>query len=501
MIDGRTPVIVGVGQASQRPDQPDAALEPIDLLAQAARAAHADAGGTRDLAVDTVAVAAMLSWKYPDPGALVARRLGIAPRRTLLSTVGGNSPQLLLNELADAISRGETDVALIGGAECMFTRLRARKEPRADLGWTVAHDPPCPNLLGDDRPGSSPYEMAHLAVAPTQVYPLFETALRAAAGRSVAEHQAATAELWSSFAAVAATNPHAWSRTAYSADEIATPGPDNRMVTFPYTKRMCANIQVDQAAAFLVCSYAAARAAGVADDRMVFPRAGAEAHDRYFFTNRDTLHASPAIAAATTAGLDAIGAGVDDIARFDLYSCFPSAVQIAMGALGLEGPGAGDSRPLTVTGGLAFAGGPGNSYVSHSIAAMVQACRGDPGSLGLVTALGWYVTKHAVGVYSTEPGTGFCRTDRDATQARLDGLAGRDVAGLHTGAATVEATSVGFERDGTPAHAILSLLTDDGRRALANCRDADVLRDMTETPWEGRRVELRADDDSNILVT
>lgn len=500
MLERRTPVIVGVGQASQRPDEFDAALEPVDLLSRAARTALANAGARHDLAVDTIAVAAMLSWKYPDPGALLARRLGLSPRRTQLSTVGGNSPQLMLNQLADGIARGETDVALVGGVECLYTRLAARKEPGTYLNWTIAEDPPCPDVVGDARPGSSPYEMAHLAVAPTQVYPLFETALRAAAGRNVGQHQAATAELWSGFAEVAASNRHAWSRTAFEPDEIATPTADNRMVTFPYTKRMCANIQVDQAAAFIVCSYGAARDAGVDDDRMVFPLAGAEAHDHYFFTNRDTLHTSPAITAAAEAALGAIDVGIDDVARFDLYSCFPSAVQIAMGALGLAGPSSGDSRPLTVTGGLCFAGGPGNSYVGHAIATMVQDCRADPGSLGLVTALGWYVTKHAIGLYSTDPRQGFRRADSDAAQSRVDATPRREVAGLHTGPATVEATSVIFERDGTPAQAILSLLTDDGRRALANCRDADAIGSMTEEPWEGRRVELQAGDDSNTLV-
>lgn len=500
MIERRTPVIVGVGQVSQRCDDLTAALEPVELLAAAAREARADAGGARDLVVDTIAVSAMLSWAYPDPGALLARRLGFTARRTVLSTVGGNSPQLVLNELADSISRGESDVALIGGAECLFTRIRARQEPGLRLDWTVAEDPPCTDLVGDDRPGSSPYEMAHLAVAPTQVYPLFETARRAAAGQGVTEHRAATAKLWSRFAEVSASNPHAWSRSAFGPDEIATPGSDNRMVTFPYTKRMCANIQVDQAAAILMCSYGAARDAGVADDRMVFPRAGAVAHDHYFFSNRDTLHSSPGIAAAVNAGLDASGTDLDDIARFDLYSCFPSAVQITMDAAGLVGPDAGDHRPLTVTGGLAFAGGPGNSYVNHSIAAMVQACRADPGSLGLVTALGWYITKHAVGIYSTSPNGGFRHARPDAVQARVDAQPRREVAGLHTGPATVEATAVGFERDGNPGHAIVSLLTDDGRRALATCRDVDVIGAMTEEPWEGRRVELAAGDDSNTLV-
>ncbi|MGZ6907602.1 MAG: acetyl-CoA acetyltransferase [Acidimicrobiia bacterium] len=500
-IDPRTPVIVGVGQAGQRLADPAAALEPVDLLATAARAALDDVGAT--LTIDTVAIAEIISWRYPDPGALLARRLGVEPRTTVLTTTGGNSPQMLVNRLGDAILRGERDVVLLGGVECMYSRRRARRlDPKAWLEWTQADDEPCQVVWGDARPGTTQYEMAHRALAPTQVYPLFETALRHAAGESVADHQGVIGSLWSRFAAVAATNEHAWSPTAYTPAEITTATPDNRLVCFPYLKRMCANLDVDQAAAIVMCSYETALAAGVPADRLVFPRAGADAHDHYFFTERASLAESTAIGIAGRAALTAAGCALDDIARFDLYSCFPSAVQLALGSLGLGGPEAGDDRPLTVTGGLPFAGGPGNDYVTHSIAAMVAECRRDPGSLGLVTALGWYATKHSVGVYSTTPPVaGFVAVDPAVTQAEVDALPRRVAAGLVTGAATVEATSVAFDRDGTPTIGILAVLTPDGRRALANCVDADALRDQCATPWEGRAVTLRAEGDVNVLVT
>jgi acetyl-CoA C-acetyltransferase len=286
----------------------------------------------------------------------------------------------------------------------------------------------------------------------------------------------------------------------YSAEEIRTQSADNRIVTFPYLKRMCANIDVDEAAAVLLCSYEVARDLGVSDERLVFPLAAADAHDRFFFSERESLCASPAIAAAGGAALDAAGVGVDDVARFDLYSCFPSAVEIALGALRLRGPNGGDPRPLTVTGGLGFAGGPANNYPTHAIAAMVDACRRDPGSIGMVSALGWYVTKHSIGLYSTAPPErGFTRVDAATTQATVDALPGRATAGVYSGAATVEATAVVFEREGWPALAIVSTITPDGRRALANTRDAAVMQDMTEKAWEGRRVTLRTDGTVNTI--
>ncbi len=342
--------------------------------------------------MNVIGVAAIGSWRYPDPGALLGRRLGIEPRATLLTTVGGNSPQLLCNELGARIQRGELDVALVGGGESMHTRWRARREPRVELTWETGDDAPCDWVIGDTRPGSSDYEMAHTAIAPPLVYPLFETALRAANGRTVDAHQRHVSEVWSRFAAVAAENPNAWSRTAYSPADIRTVSPDNRMVCFPYPKRMCANIDVDQAAALILCSYETARAAGVPDDRVVFLHSAAEAHDHYFFTERWSLAESPAIAAAVGDTLAAAAVDTDAVARFDLYSCFPSAVQVATRAIGLADD---DPRPLTVTGGLGFAGGPVNNYPTHAIARMVEVLRTDPGSFGCTTALGWYITKHA----------------------------------------------------------------------------------------------------------
>jgi acetyl-CoA C-acetyltransferase len=502
VVNPRTPVIIGAGQVSQRLDDPSQAREPIDLLADAARAAEADVGARRSpvAALDTIAVVDIVSWKYPDPGLLLGRRLGAEPRTTMTTTVGGNSPQLLVNELAAAIGRGEARFVLIGGAECVYTRGRARREPKTWLDWTRAGDPPCPHVLGDSRPGTNDYEMAHSALAPTHIYPLLETAVRAAKGHDVDEHQQSVSELWATFAAVSARNPYAWSRVPYSAEEIRDPSPDNRVVTFPYLKRMCANIDVDQAAAVLLCSYEAARELGVPDDRLVFPLSGADAHDHFFFSERESLAVSPGIAVAGRAALEAAGMDTDDVARFDLYSCFPSAVEIALDALELAGRGGGDARPLTVTGGLAFAGGPANNYPTHAIAAMVDACRRDPGSVGLVTALGWYVTKHSIGLYSTTPPeAGFVRVDAATTQAQVDALPRRQTAGAYEGPATVEATAVVVERDGTPSVAIVSTLTPEGHRALANTRDADTMQDMTDKAWEGRTVKLRSDGTVNTL--
>jgi acetyl-CoA C-acetyltransferase len=487
-LDPRTPVIVGVAQTLRRPEDPATASAPVDMMADSLRLAAEDstAGATLLDRADSVRVPSVLSWRYTDPGALVADRLGISPRQTVVTTAGGNSPQMLLNDSALAIQRGELDVVLMAGAEAMYTRFRARKV-KAWLDWEPQADAEPSLLLGDERPGTNDAEMARSIVLPIQIYPIFENALRAAAGESIDDHQAKIAALWSRFSEVAATNPNAWSREARTASDIATVTADNRWIGFPYTKAMNANLDTDQSAAVIVCSVEAARAAGVPEERWVFPWSGADAYDHWFVSERADLHSSPAIRIAGRVALELAGTGVDDIAHVDLYSCFPSAVQLGAAELGLELDE--PDRPLTVTGGLSFAGGPGNDYVMHSIAAMVDVLRADPGSKGLVTALGWYATKHAVGVYSTEPPpSGAFRHAHP--QAEVDALPSRDSVADHEGDVTIESYTVMHERDGSPAIGLVACLLPDGRRTWANTNEPGLMKTMTLEEFCGRPARL-----------
>ena len=487
-MDPRSPLIVGVGQSLRRLDNAEGAAEPVAMMAEVLRLAGTDSG-TGDALLrraDSVRIVELLSWPYPNPALLVADLVGASPRQTVKTTTGGNSPQLLVNDTAAAIQRGELDVALIAGAEAVYTRLLTRKQ-KVHLDWTT-QDPsttPAPELVGVDKPGTNDVEMAASLVMPTQVYPIFENAIRHANGETVEEHQRRVSELWAGFSRVASTNPYAWSPEAKTAEEIRTVSPDNRMIGFPYPKLMNANIQTDQAAGLIMCSVQAARDAGVPEDRWVFVHSGADAHDHYWVSERDNLHSSPAIAACGRAALGLAGIGADDLAHIDLYSCFPSAVQVGAAALGL-----GLDRQLTVTGGLGFAGGPGNNYVTHSIAAMADRLRADAGSYGLVTALGWYITKHAAGIYSTTPPADGFRSQ--TPQAEVDASPRRDYVGDHDGPVTVESCTVMHERDGSPANGIVACLTPDGRRAWGTTTEPGLLKALMDDGTIGSAGRLSA---------
>jgi acetyl-CoA C-acetyltransferase len=490
-FDPRTPVIIGGGQVNQRTSEGDPALEPVDLIVEAARRASADAGLTNGRAlesIDSIRIVSLLSWRYRDPGALVAQRLGASPAQTAVTKPGGNSPQSLVNKTALDIASGRHDIVLIGGAEAWRTRMAFRSSDERP-NWTTQDDSvPEAEVMGHEFTMTHPAEMNRGIVMPVQVYPMFEQAFRATKGRSVEDHLVHISELWSRFSEVAATNPNAWSQRAYTPEEIRTPGPDNRWIGFPYPKLMNSNNMVEQGSALLMCSVETAERLGVPRDRWVFPVSGADAHDTDAVSHRGDLASSPAIRAIGRDALEGAGAGIDDIAHVDLYSCFPSAVEIGASELGL--PDDDPSRPLTVTGGLSFAGGPWNNYVTHAIATMVTTLRDDPGSLGLCSANGGFITKHAIGVYSTEPPRdGFRWTDSQAEAERL--TQPREVAPEdHEGDVTIETWTVMHSREGEPENGIAAALLPDGRRTWGTTRDPDVLKAMTVEDFIGRPARL-----------
>lgn len=461
MVDEeRLPVVVATGQCTER-------LAPVSALDLMTRAAAQCLEPVRALSesVDRVSVVNCMSPIPAAPATALARRLGLSPARAEVTTIGGNSPQWLVSRAAEDVAGGRVRAVLVAGAEAQRT---------AKAGTTPALDPeeerlaPDP-VVGDDRPGVGRAELDAGLIAPVHVYAMFESVLAHRAGRDLPAQRLALGELMAPFTAVAASHPAAWFPERRSPAELAQLSPDNRLVAEPYPKRMCAVMNVDQAAAVLVTSLAAARRAGVAGDA-VFCVAGAEANDVWFPSARPDPGTSPGIAAATSAALEAAGIGVDDVGAFDLYSCFPCAVQMAAEAMGLS---LDDARGFTVTGGLPYFGGPGNNYTLHAIATMAERLR-QSGGVGLVTGLGWYATKHAAGIYSAAPpAEGWRRGDTASAQAAIDAGA-VDVAGDALGPATVVASTVVAGRDGKPRAAPVIARLPDGRHVAAAAEDEEL---------------------------
>jgi len=483
-IDPRTPVVVGVAQAVQRPDDLHDAVEPVALMEQVVRDAAADAAAPDLLTkLDLVGVV-QGAWKYSDPGRLVADAVGATNARTSLSANGGNTPQSFLNSLATRIRDGELDCAVFCGAETIWSRRRKRRA-EIEEAVTVQEGVEPDEQFGADVSMGTDFERDRGMAMPINFYPLFDSAIRNARGESIEEHRDRLSKLWSTFNEQAVRNDYAWSRTPMTADEIREPNASNRMVGFPYTKAMNSNWDLDQAAAVLLCSAGTAEAAGVPREKWVFPWAGTDAHDTYSVSNRRDLHSSPAITEAAKKLFELAGVGPADVDHIDLYSCFPSAVQVGAASIGF-----GEDRLLTQTGGLTFAGGPLNNYVTHSIATMIGVLRDDPGSIGLVSANGGFLTKHALGLYSTEPPpSGYAAAD---VQDQVDQVPQTPVDEDYSGPVTVEAYTVMHGADG-PEVGLCALRTPEGARTWGKVTDLAVATTMTTEEAIGRSGTLAAD--------
>lgn len=491
-LDPRTPVLIGYGQVNHREEiNPQTrSVEPVDLMEAAAR--HAADSRVFE-AVDSIRVVNILSAHYRDPGLLLGERIGARDFTTLYSPVGGNVPQSLLNQACLDIQRGRAGVVLLAGAETWRTR-RGLKAKGGRLVWTTQDDSvPMAQVSGEDVPMAGEAEIRITLDRPAFIYPLFEQALRLARDESIEDHRRRISELWSRFNAVAVDNPHAWIRKPISAQEIAQPGPQNRMISFPYTKLMNSNNMVDQGAALILTSVEQAQRLQIPSQRWVFPHAGTDAHDTSSIAERDELHRSPAIRIGGARALELAGLGIDDVDHVDLYSCFPSAVQVAAAELGLSADD--PARPLTVTGGLTFAGGPWSNYVMHSIATTAELLVANPGRRALITANGGYLTKHSFGVYSTEPPAEFRWED---VQSAVDREPTRDALVQWEGVGTIEAWTTPFDRDGQPEKAFVAVLTPDGSRTLAVIADPAGAQASVSEDIGGAKVAVSADGNATL---
>ncbi len=469
------PVIVGVGQCTWRDADPT--RTPIDGMAESARAALQSAGMENAVAaIDCVVGIPSLARQVPELAGMftpntasgLAEALGMDPAVLLTSDFGGNLPQWFVNRCADDLVRGEYRAALISGCELMASLFAALRNGADVSAWQQGGRREATDLgLGKDP--CLPSERAHGLFEPINAYPLFQSALRHARGWSAREQGQRLSEMVSQMSQVAAANPHAWKRDVLTPAQVLSTDAGNRMITHPYTKAMNAILAVDMAASVILTTDAHAESLGVPRENMLFLQAGAEADDVWHTAERVDFFSSPAMAECMSTALDMAGITTDSIGHFDLYSCFPSAVEVACDALGIA---IDDPRGLTVTGGLMRFGGPGNNYSLHAVARMYEILTRERAGLGLVSANGGYLTKHAVGIYGHEaPPVPWHERQREQPQQRVRALEHPVLESLPgEGRLTVEAHAVPF-KGGEPISAIVVGRLDNGRRCLAHAVD------------------------------
>lgn len=473
-IDPATPIIVGVGQQTLVWDgDVDTAPSPQKLRALAAKAALDDTGtssGIRGLIDRVVVIRTMLDSvdgnKQPfgrdtNPPGTLARALSIDPVEKIYSFVGGDQPQVLINEAAEDLFSGKVQAVMIAGAEATGAMKQALKQ-RVRLDWST----PMEGSLDDRGTGPnliSEYELKNGLGAPTQTYPAFEHALRARLGLTREEHVTLMSELWEKFSTVAEQNPYSQFPGGHSQAFLETISKENYLLADPYLKWHVAQDAVNQGGAIILTTVGQAKAAGIPSAKWIYLHGYASAKDR-LVTEREDLSSSLAMELTLSLALRSSDKAPADITLFDLYSCFPCAVLIAAEALSLDWR----TTVPTVTGGLPFFGGPGNSYSLHAIATMAEKLRAAPNEFGLILANGGFLSKEAVGIYSATPKANWRPVSSAEIQAEIDDREAPQLLAEST-EAMVETYTVTYKK-GRPSRGFVIASTPEGR-ILARVRN------------------------------
>jgi acetyl-CoA C-acetyltransferase len=489
--EDRIPVIVGIGEIVDRPQEVTAGLEPLALLEQALKRAEQDSGASLIGEIGSLDIVNFLSWRYQDPARQLSELLGISPKHAYYGPVGGESPIRYLHEAAQRIARGECQVAAVCGAEAQSTATKAERAGIA-LPWT-----PFARDAEEPKRGAAfqkPMAVKLGVYMPVTVYPFYEAASSAHWGQTPREAMAESGSLWSRYSAVAAQNPNSWLKRHFTPDEITTPTPDNRLIAWPYIKLMVANPSVNMGGALLLTSLAKARAAGISEDRLIHISGGASAEEPRDYLLRDQFFESHAQNAVLKSVMNLAGGNGSAFDAIELYSCFPCVPKMARRTLEL-GP---DVQP-TVNGGLTFFGAPLNTYMTHAACAMVRKLRGGA-RLGLLYGQGGFVTKHHALVLSRQAPTQPLAQDT-GVQAEADRHRGAtpEFVTEAKGAGSIESFTVIYGRSGEVQHGVVMLRTSEQKRALARVPAGDQrtlahLLNMDRSPVGSTGTILTADD-------
>jgi acetyl-CoA C-acetyltransferase len=474
---------VGVAAIQQKLDDAAAALEPVALMEQALRAAADDAGCPALLARAGEILVPNSLWSYADPGRLLAGALGASTATTLLAEFGV-SQQHLLDRACQRIVDGEIEVALVTGGEARYRALRAGKAGLEASEIDQDGAEPDLKLLPGEELWTTVESDAGLGM-PVGYYAIMDSALRYASGQTLDAHRDEMAAMYARFSEIAADNPAAWSDEPVSAAHIREPSATNRMLAFPYTKLHNTQWNVDQAAGLILCSAAAAEELGIAREKWVFPLASTESNFISVVAARRDLGACPGFRLAGKAAQELSGINFNDVRFCELYSCFPFAVRVQLQEFGMNA-----ARDLSVTGGMAFGGGPLNNFVFQSTARMAQLLRENPSEVGLVSTVSGMLTKQGCALWSTEPGAnGWAFAD--VTEQVRESSEVCELVADYSGPATVAGYTVLFQGM-EPWRAVAVFDLPDGRRTVAYSEQAQHMERMMSEECCGLGYQLSA---------
>lgn len=497
-IPDRTPIIVGSGQIIDRltPASLPPYLPPMGLAARATEVALEDSGAPelRKL-IDTIAVLRLFSdsvglWQSPlgrsdNPPASVAHRIRSSAQRLIYTNTGGTQPLQLVMELALDIARGNSEVALLTGAEAIGSEKHARRGGHED-DWNEHFDIPF-----EDREYLRRFacieERNSGMTLPVHYYALIENIQAHEMGFSRDEHRRYMAELLAPMSVIAAQEPVALDQQVHTVEQLLADDRTNFPISLPLTRMLVSKDTVNQGASVLLTSVGKARELGIPPQQWTFIHGYAQGEERHLMRRQNPAE-STAMKGVFDMALSMADTTIDAVDLIDIYSCFPCAVSAGRDSLGMK---PNDSRSLTVIGGLPFYGGAGNGYSLHALARMCHLLR-DSERVGAVTANTGVMSKHALAVLSNVPNTNPNGMSDWATLETpvfdLEQIPQKEIARSPKAGTIVTYTVIYGKNE--PDLAIILGETGQGERFLAHSAEHAVAEALHDEGVIGRRVTV-----------
>ena len=396
------PVVIGIGSIQQK-ETFDKLDEALVLMDKAVKNAIHDSTNNKIVNYINEILVPKGYWRYRDPGKWVAKKNNINSVETSVAKIG-ILQQNLLNSACKRIANGEINASLIMGGESRYKMLRAQIEKKEYIETELNINPSkyikAPDELNLD------IEKKELGLMAVGYYAILESALRASLKKNIKTHNEYISKMYSDFSKVASVNEDAWIDNPLNISEIGCVNSKNPLMAFPYNKNHCSSWNVNQSCAIIICSEAIADKLKVPFEKRVYPLASSETNHMIPMLQRPNLIEPMGMKLAADFILNICKENNLDVDKYDLYSCFPVAVQMFAKSLNIS-----NINQMTITGGMPFAGGPLNSFVLHSTTKLISKIRELNKGVGLITGVSGMMTKQSYALWSKNPNIDFIHKD------------------------------------------------------------------------------------------
>ena len=471
------PVVVGIGTIQQKGNFNELD-EALILMDKAFKKALIDCTN-RDITqyIDEVRVPKGF-WRYRDPGKWVAEINNIRTVKTTVAKVG-ILQQNLINTACNKIQNGEIKASLILGGESRFKILRSSIENKEYIETLLNTNPDIyeksPEKLQLDIEEK---ELGSMAVG---YYAILESAFRSMLQNNHEEHNNYLSEIYSSYSEIAASNEDGWIEKPLDKEDIKTESNKNLRQAFPYNKYHCTSWNVNQACAIIICSEDVADKLDIPSNKRVYPLASSENNHMITTLQRPNLIEPAGMHLAANFILNICNKNNLIPNLYDLYSCFPVAIQMFAKSLNLN-----DIKDKTITGAMPFAGGPLNSYVLHSTAKLIEKLRENNG-IGIVTGVSGMMTKQSYALWSKNKEIDF--THKDVTKDAEIIEKPLELSEFEDGEGKIVGYTVINKKDINKA--IIYVETINNKRKLITSSDKTIIDSMEKNEWVGKKIKFK----------